>query len=355
MNASSDGKQLDNTENLQRADRLASYLSERWRASVQVEEMRLVPGGAARATWLCNVRTPNASIGAVFRIDTGEQLLPTDEQAEYRTIAALHQIGFPVPEPLILEEDARWFGQPFSVVAEVPDCKSAPDQIPAGYRGKVGRAFWTHLGMLTRCDPAQIGVTDFLPATSAAESAKHQLDYWWKIFTANEIHANPIAHAAYRWLAENLPPPPARLCLVHGDYRSGNFLYSADGEIRAILDWEMAHLGDPLEDLCWSLDLRQNINKPELAGGLLPHREAVHVWCEASGLQIDPVAFRWWQVFAAFKGLTIWTLSAKKFQDDEEKRPVLARIGWLLVERQQRILLDYISPHSKRRNFELQS
>jgi aminoglycoside phosphotransferase (APT) family kinase protein len=88
------------------------------------------------------------------------------------------------------------------------------------------------------------------------------------------------------------------------------------------------------------------------AWSALPHRDAIKIWQAASGLDIDPDAFRWWQVFSAFKALAIWTLSAQKFHVDLEKRPVLARIGWLLVDRQQRILLDYISPFSKRRGFE---
>lgn len=67
---------------------------------------------------------------------------------------------------------------------------------------------------------------------------------------------------------------------------------------------------------------------------------------------IDPTAFRWWQVFSAVKGLTIWILAARKFQDGEDKRPILARIGWLLADRQQRILLDYISPYSEHRFYE---
>ncbi|MNY58174.1 hypothetical protein D3C86_1944800 [compost metagenome] len=113
----------------------------------------------------------------------------------------------------------------------------------------------------------------------------------------------------------------------------------------------MAHLGDPLEDLAWSLDPRQNVDRDGPPGGLLPHGQAIACWERASGLRVDPVAFRWWQIFAAFKALAIWLLSARTFHDGGEKRPVHARIGWLLVERQQRVLLDYLSPHSTQHLF----
>lgn len=162
----------------------------------------------------------------------------------------------------------------------------------------------------------------------------------------NELHPSPITHAAARWLRDHPPPPPSKLALVHGDYRTGNFLYDENGILRAVLDWEMAHLGDPLEDLAWSLDPRQNVDRRGLAGGLLPHAQAIDFWKRASGQRIDAEAFRWWQVFSAFKALAIWLLSARTFHEGLDKRPVHARIGWLLVERQQRVLLDYLSPHS---------
>ena len=333
-------------------DRLSAYLSDRWKVAAKVTGMTLVPGGAARATWKCSVASPNAKRGLIVRVDSGTQLLPTDERAEYLTMSAVHKAGLPVPEPLFFEEDGRWLGRPFSITAEVPNCKSSPDQIPPEHRSKLGRRFWGILGEMTRLSPRELGVDRFLAGTTPASCAIEQLSYWWKVFRSTEIHPNPIAHAGFRWLNRMLPPPPRELTLVHGDYRTGNYLYSSDGEILAILDWEMAHIGDPLEDLAWSLDPRQNIDKPDLAGGLLPHREAIRVWQEASGLEIDPQAFRWWQVFSAFKALAIWTLSAQKFHVDAEKRPVLARIGWLLLDRQQRILLDYISPLSKRRGYE---
>lgn len=331
---------------------LSAYLTQRWNSPSRVSGMTLVPGGAARATWRCSLASADVARGVILRVDSGTQLLPTEERTEYLAVAAAHRAGLPVPEPLFFEQDEQWLGRPFSVTAEVPNCQSIPEQIPEQHRAMLGRQLWSILGRMTRLSPSELGVDAFLAPTKRETCAGEQMVYWWDILKANEIHPNPIAHAGFRWLEQNLPPPAQKLCLVHGDYRTGNYLYSSEGEIRAILDWEMVHIGDPLEDLAWSLDLRQNIDKPQLAGGLIPHRDAIRLWQEASGLDVDPPAFRWWQVFSAFKALAIWTLSARKFHAGEEKRPVLARIGWLLIDRQQRILLDYISPHSTRRYYE---
>jgi aminoglycoside phosphotransferase (APT) family kinase protein len=328
-------------------DGLSAYISSKWKVPTRVSGLTLVPGGAARATWRCTLFSADVSRGLIVHIDSGRQLLPTDEYAEYKTMEAVFRAGFPVPEPLFFEEDISWLGNPFSVTAEVPNCKTSPNDIPPTHREAIGRRKWHLLGQMTRLDPTKLDLETFLQPTCVETCALKQFKHWQKVMISNEIHPNPIANAAMRWLRRHPPPPAQKLTLVHGDYRTGNFLYSPTGEIKAILDWEMAHIGDPLEDLAWSLDQRQNVDhQPHLAGSLLPHHEAIRHWQEASGLDIDATAFRWWQVFSAFKALAIWTLSARMFQDGEEKRPFLARMGWLLIERQQRILVDYLSPHS---------
>lgn len=341
------------TEQLQQA--LGKYLTARLDAPVTVRELGLVTGGAARATWRCVMHGPEGTRGLIVRLQSETQIMPTDDHLEYQTMAAVHRAGIPAPEPVFYEANESWLGRPFCIVAEVADCSTSPDDLPAERRGDLGQRFWSILGDIARRSPDEIGVDRFLTGTSRQDCAREQLEAWWDMLSAAEIHPNPIGHAAYRWLARSLPEPAQSLCLVHGDYRVGNFLFSPDGEVRAILDWEMVHIGDPLEDLAWSLDLRQNVDRPGPAGGLLPNRDAIRAWELASGLRVEPRSFRWWQVFSAFKALAIWTLSAQKFQTDPVKRPVLGRIGWLLVERQQRILLDYISPQSERRGYEFVS
>jgi aminoglycoside phosphotransferase (APT) family kinase protein len=111
----------------------------------------------------------------------------------------------------------------------------------------------------------------------------------------------------------------------------------------------MAHIGDPLEDLAWSLDPLWSWSEPELAGRLAPHPVAVRIWEEASGLRADPDALAWWRIFASIKGIGIWISSSEDFHRGAAKPPILALAGWLMTDRQQRILVDYLSPHSKHR------
>ena len=173
------------------------------------------------------------------------------------------------------------------------------------------------------------------------------MDYWAGVIDADQVHPQPIASAAIRWLRQNMPPPAQKLSIVHGDYRTGNFLFDPTDGIKGILDWEMCHLGDPLEDLAWSLDPLWSWGEPHLAGRLLPPGEAIGIWAAESGLTVDRQAFNWWRVFVAIKALAIWISSSEDFEQGTSHDAILAYAGWVMTDRQNRILLDYLSPLSK--------
>jgi len=148
-----------------------------------------------------------------------------------------------------------------------------------------------------------------------------------------------VIRAAIRWCRRNPPPPPTRVGVVHGDYRTGNFLYDEEGAIRGILDWEMAHLGDPLEDLAWSLNPVWCWARDGRVGGLAPRPDAIRIWEKASGLRADPAALHWWEVFSSVKGQAIWVSSAKEFSDGKNQDPILALAAWLMGNSQDRAAL----------------
>ena len=88
---------------------------------------------------------------------------------------------------------------------------------------------------------------------------------------------------ALQWLKRHRPPEPARLSLVHGDFRNGNLMVDDDG-LRAVLDWEMAHLGDPMEDLGWICVNSWRFGRHELPVGGFGTREQLFAgYVEAGG------------------------------------------------------------------------
>jgi len=337
------------TAQLQRlAEQLSSYLSQRWDQPVTVQHIEQIAGGASRETYRIRVRTGAGEQGLILRRDPVSSLIDTDRAVEYRTYAAIYPTEIPVPEPLILEEDAGPLERPFSIMREITGCESAVASLSqppyVRLRQRIGRRKWQLLGKLALLDVQALGLTAFMEVPE--HPARRELTFWSRVIEADALYPQPVAQAARRWLEKHLPPPGPRLALVHGDYRSGNFLYNTSGEIQAVLDWEMAHLGDPLEDLAWSLDPLWGWPERTLAGSLLPRSEAIDIWQSTTGMAVNPETFRWWQVFASFKALAIWISSTEDFTNGASKEPILAVAGWVMTDRQNRILVDRLNPDS---------
>jgi aminoglycoside phosphotransferase (APT) family kinase protein len=351
---------FDNPALLELGGALQRYLARAWPHldDFSIVDVQQIPGGASRETYRVAARFREQGIaverGFILRRDPPSSLIDTDRAWEYRTYAAVYPTDVPVPEPLILEEDAPGeLLRPFSITAEIPGCETSianfASEDYASLREHIGTQKWQILGRLAAMDPQQLGVTEFMPTPAPAECAQRELDYWAGVIETDALQPQPIAAAAIRWLRRQSPPPAQKLCLVHGDFRSGNFLYDRAGTIRGVLDWEMAHIGDPLEDLAWSLDPLWGWPEQRLAGGLLPRRRAIEIWSKASGLDCDAAAFRWWQVFASVKALAIWISSTEDFANGSTKEPILAMAGWVMTDRQNRILLDRLAPGSTHR------
>ncbi|HUD52216.1 phosphotransferase family protein, partial [Parvibaculum sp.] len=210
---------------------------------------------------------------------------------------------------------------------------------------KIGRQFWTHLGKIAAAEPKDIGFE--MEPVAPGECWKRELDKWEKVIDEDELSPQPIARAAIRWLRRNPPPPAQKLSVVHGDYRTGNFLVNGEGDIKAILDWEMCHLGDPLEDIAWAADPLWAFANPDRPGGMIPRAEAFRLWQETSGLKIDPVALRWWEIFNSLKGLAIWISAGKEYHTGANRDPILALSSWYCTDMHDRILAGRLSALSK--------
>lgn len=329
---------------------LQAHLSGLWGARVGVSPVTVVSGGNARPTWRCEMAVDGTVRGLILRVKAGTDLGLSEFRREFDALRIAFDGGLPVPEPLVYSDDHSWVGAPYMLIAEIPNCLTSASGrvLKSDVAIALGRDFWSALGRIGRLDVGEVAVPETFEAVDVSGCWVRELDRWSLMYDAAAIHPNPIVAAAQRWMRSNSPAPAQKLALVHGDYRLGNILHDADGTLTAILDWEMAHFGDPLEDLAWTLDPRQEANHPELAGGLLPHARAIALWEEASGLAADAHSLHWWQVFSAFKALTIWTIAANNFATAQEKRAIDGRMGWLLAERQQRVLLDLISPFSDR-------
>jgi len=318
------------------SERLAIYLSGKLGHTVEVANLSRIPGGASRETYRFRARYNGQDRGLILRRDPPASLIETERSAEFRAYQAFHGLGLPVPEPIALELGTAALDRPFFVMAEIENCAvgSIVAAEPYGaHRQKICEQFFTTLGKIAKADPASIGLADFDGVHDVTTTWKHELERWEKVILEDEREPQPIARAAIRWLRKHPPPPAQKISVVHGDYRSGNFLFDGEGDIRAILDWEMAHLGDPLEDLGWALD-------PLWSNGMLGRDEAIAIWERASGLTVDRAALPWWEVFASLKGLAIWISAANEYAEGRNSDPVNAFSGWYCLAFHNKVLAD---------------
>lgn len=328
--------------------RVAAYLASKMAGAsdVAVDAMERISGGASRETYRFRATWREAGAARerrmILRRDPPASLIETERKVEFSAYRAFHGSAVPVPEMLWLEEDKDPLDHPFFIAEELAGFQAAPQMLLSGAYDavlpKVAERKWTILGEIAKADPAKLGVTDVMPAPAPDQCWKRELDYWEGVLDRDQAEPLPIARAAIRWLRANPPPPAQKISIVHGDYRTGNFLYDEAGEIHGVLDWEMAHLGDPLEDLAWGFNPVWAFGRG-LAGGLLPQDQAVAIWERASGLKADPAALHWWILFNCLKGQGIWVGSAAAFNRGGNREPIMIYPAWWLLNTQDRAIL----------------
>ena len=293
--------------------------------AVRVEKLERILGGASRATWTLDVsyRIDGRSVerGLILRCGTSAygDVLGSPCALEYQVYRALAaRTRLPVPKALWLEEDPAWLGTALFAMDRIDGCESAWAALSqpeySGAAPRVARELFRLGGELTHFDWRGTDLESLLEPVAPEACWRRELDYWAGVIERCRREAQPIVRLAIDWLERHPPPPPRRVGLQSGDYRIGNFLFDREGSIRAWLDWEMAHLGDPLEDLAWACMPLWRGGAPEICG-LLSEAEVISIWEEASGLEVDPDAYRWWKGLAQVKAQGIWQGAVRAFMD----------------------------------------
>jgi len=206
----------------------------------------VIAGGRSNLTYRV---TDGSRTWALRRPPLGH-VLPTahDMAREYTVISALHGSAVPVPEPVALCTEAAVLGQPFylmsfidGIVLEKPGL--VPDRRSAA---RASELLVDTLVALHRIDPVQVGLADFGRPDGFLQ---RQVARWHKQFQASVPEGMPIEDEVARRLKHTVPPQ-RKAGIVHGDYRLTNVLFAPTFDrISAVVDWEMATLGDPLTDL----------------------------------------------------------------------------------------------------------
>ena len=319
-------------------DKIAAYLKARLpdASDVTVSNLHRIPGGASRETWSFDAewRVNGASVdeGFIIRRDPDASVLVTERDLEYRVMDAAYRHGVPVPKMRWLEQDGEWLQRPFFVMERIDGCEASPSKVLmdpqfAQARQRMGDQFVDVLAGIHAIDPAALNLDVLGPVPSPDECATREIEHWERVVDRDALEPQPVIRAAFRWLRHHLPPPAQRIVLVHADYRTGNFLCTPDGEIRGVLDWEMAHLGDPMEDIAWACIRPWRWLGNELIGGLMERSELYEKYAAATGLSVPEGSVRFWEVLGNVKLAAIFMTGARSFCDGRTRTPMMAFLG----------------------------
>jgi len=179
------------------------------------------------------------------------------------------------------------------------------------------------LARIHTIDPARVPSLPRGPAN--VTPATHQLRIFRQLYDSY-AEPHPALELGFRWLAER-EPSSERIGLVHGDFRCGNLIVAPDG-LRAVLDWELAHVGDPMEDLGWLCVRSWRFGHDALPVGGFGTREALfEAYAKASGHAVDPARVRYWEAFGNLKWAVICMMQAAAHYRGIQPSVELAAIG----------------------------
>lgn len=330
-------------------DNLGAYLRTKFpeKNDLKVEGLYRLPLGASRETFRFDLVYQDDAGQAqtekmILRRDPPASNVDSDRQHEFLSYQAIYGHGVPVPKMLLLENDAAHFGGAISIAEDMRGFHNSEYQFQeAAWQPKlphVAKQFYNCMGDLAAVDVAKLDLS-FMPATTRETTALQELENWVEKLEKNTVEPEPICAAAIRHL-RRWQPVATKLAMVHGDLRAGNFLYNDDGDLIAVLDWEMAHLGDPLEDLAWSLNRAFCFGKDDRRGGLVSRAQAIAHWEETSGIKVDEKALHWWELFACIKGQAIWDTCGAIWHRNQNRDVIYAYASWWLRNTQDRAILE---------------
>ena len=281
--------------------------------------------GATQEIWRFSLLKDGGETPLVLRRAPGGDRI-TDSgvglETEAALIAAAGAAGVPVPPvPYVLApEDGLGHGFLMGFVeGETLGGRIARSEALAGARVGLARQCGEILARLHTVDAAAF-------PTLRRAGAAELLAQYRNGYRATD-YPRPVFETALRWLEAHGPPPPATPRLVHGDFRNGNLMIGPDG-VRAVLDWELAHVGDPMADLGWICvnSWRFGVaDKP--VGGFGMREELWAGYDAAGGAPVDRGHAKWWEVFGSLRWGVMCAGMAATFRgaDPSVERAVIAR------------------------------
>ena len=292
--------------------------------AAEITELRRLSGGASRETWQF---TADGRPLILQRQRSGDV---RDMGIEVAALRAARASGVPVADVVAASADASQLGAAYMVLSHVAG-ETIARKILRDPEFATARANLTHdcavaLARLHAIDPAAV---PNLVATDQVQQYRLTLDATG--------YAHPTFELAFRWLDDHRPPPQLPR-VVHGDFRLGNLMIGPDG-LAAVLDWELAHIGDPLEDLSWLCVKAWRFGSSKPVAGVGDYGDLLDAYAEESGVRLDADALRWWEVLGTLKWGIMCIMQTQAHLTGMSRSHELAAIGRRVCENEHDLFL----------------
>jgi aminoglycoside phosphotransferase (APT) family kinase protein len=276
----------------------------RWVASwypgaIGVANSLRLSGGASQETWSFDIVHPGGNIGAILRrAPPGYGASPSRAaglDAEATLMQLAHDAGLPSPRVmhvLTLDEELGTGFIMQRIEGETIARKILRDAQFANARPVLAQQLGKVAAGIHGLPALRLPKLRQMTATrEIADLGREYRSFDWP---------RPVFELALRWLGDHDPGPPQEVTLVHGDFRHGNLIIGPEG-LRAVLDWELAHLGDPMEDLGWICVNSWRFGEIDRPVGGFGSREELFAGYEAAGRRVDPDRVKFWEVMGTLR------------------------------------------------------
>jgi aminoglycoside phosphotransferase (APT) family kinase protein len=274
-----------------------------------IANLRRLSAGATLETWSLDAVDGDAVLHPLILRRSPGGLRSTESlslETEANLIRVLDGSGVPVATVVHTLIPADGLGDGFlmtRIEGETIARKVLRDSEFAAIRPHLATQFGTIRGRMTKVDSARLPSLPFKPAEIILARLASRHDSLGV--------ARPVFDLAFRWLEQNAPAPLETHRLVHGDYRNGNIIFGSEG-VRAVLDWEVAHIGDPAEDLAWISTPPWRFGELDRpVGGLGSRQQLFQAYEAASGERVDPARVHYWEVLGSLR----WGVSCASMLD----------------------------------------
>lgn len=300
--------------------------------AVAISELRRLSGGASRETWSFDATQNDGSLRQlVLRRDPPTRPgWPGTMGTEARCLRASAQAGLAVPQVLLDSDSPELFGSAGIVMERIEGETLARrilrDEKFQDARSALAADCGAFLAGLHAIDPQVVA-----PLQSADPLKQIRL-------TLDSLDMpSPTFEFAIRWL-ENTRPQTLSTAIVHGDFRLGNFILGEEG-LRAVLDWELVHLGDPIEDLGWLCVKAWRFGAAEPVGGFGTREDLLAAYQAAGGAPVSLAELHWWEVFGTLRWGAICMTQTHAHLSGLLRSVELAAIGRRVCETEWDLLL----------------